>query len=67
MAFAINTNLVFIDSMKFMNSSLDSLAKNLSDNDFKYLSKEFSGEFSKLVKQKGVYPYEYMDSFKKFS
>ena len=67
MAFIINTNLVFIDSMQFMNSSLNSLAKNLSDNDFKYLSEEFSGEFLELVKQKGVYPYEYMDSFKKFS
>ena len=36
MAFTINRNLVFIDSMQFMNSSLDSLVKNLSDNDFKY-------------------------------
>ena len=67
MAFTINRNLVFIDSMQFMNSSLDSLVKNLSHNDFKYLSEEFSSEFLKLVKQKGVYPYEYMDSFKKFS
>ena len=50
-----------------MNSSLDSLVKNLSDNDFKYFPEEFSSEFLKLVKQKGVYPYEYMDSFKKFS
>ena len=67
MAFAINTNLVFIDSMQFMNSSLDSLVKNFSDNDFKYLSEEFSGEFLKLVKQKEVYLYEYMGSFKMFS
>ena len=44
MAFTINTNLVFTDSMQFMNSSLDSLVKNLSDNDFEYLSEEFSGE-----------------------
>ena len=66
MAFTINKKLVFIDSMQFMNSSLDSLVKNLSDNDFNYLSKEFSSEFLKLVKQKGVYPYVYMDSFKKF-
>ena len=66
MAFTINKNLVFIDSMQSMNSSLDSLVKNLSDNDFKYLSEEFSGEFLKLVKQKGVYPYEYMGSFRKF-
>ena len=53
--------------MQFMNSRLDSLVRNLSDNDFKYLSEEFSDKFLKLVKQKGVYPYEYMDSFKKFS
>ena len=39
-----------------MNSSLNALVKNLSDNDFKYLSEEFSGEFLKLVKLKGVYP-----------
>ena len=57
MAFTINNNLVFIDSMQFMNSSLDSLVKNFSDNDFKYLSQEFSDYLLKLVKQKGVYPY----------
>ena len=50
-----------------MNSSLDSLVKNLSDNDFKYLSEEFSSDLLKLVKQKGVYPYEYTGSFEKFS
>ena len=44
MDFTINKNLVFIDSMQFMNSSLDELVKNLSDNDFKYSSREFSGE-----------------------
>ena len=54
MGFTINKNLVFIDSMQFMNSSLDSLVKNMSDNDFKYLSEEFSGDLLKLVKQKGV-------------
>ena len=29
MAFTVNKNLVFIDSMQFMNSGLDSLVKNL--------------------------------------
>ena len=58
MAFTINRNLFFIDSMQFTNSSLDSFVKNLSDNDFKYLSKEFSSDLLKLGKQKGVYPYE---------
>ena len=31
MAFTINENLVFIDSMQFMNCSLDTLVKNLND------------------------------------
>ena len=66
MDFTINKNLIFIDNMKFMNFSVDALVKNLSNNDFKFLSQEFNGKFSKLVKQKGVYPYEYMDSFKRF-
>ena len=67
MAFTINRNLVFIDNMQFMNSSLDSLVKILIDEDFKYLSEEFNNELLKLVKEKGVYPYKYMNSFKKFS
>ena len=66
MVFTINRNLFFIDSMLFMNSSLDKLVKNLSDHDLVYLSGEFSGEQLKLVKEKGVYPYEYLNSFKKF-
>ena len=50
-----------------MNSSLDSLVKNLSDSDFKYLSSKFKDTAQlDLVKQKGVYPYEYMNCFDKF-
>ena len=67
MAFFLGRNLVFIDSMQFMNSSLDKLVKNLSDEDFKYLVKEFGSENLELLKQKGAYPYEYMDSFEKFN
>ena len=37
------------------------------DEDFKYLSEEFSDEQLKLVKEKRIYPYEYMSSFKRFS
>ena len=40
MAFTTNNSLVFMDSMQFMNSSLDALVKNFSDNDFKYLSQK---------------------------
>ena len=63
----INKSLVFIGSVQYMKSSLDALVKNLSDNDFKYLSQEFSGECLKLIKQKRMYPYEFMNSFKNFS
>ena len=49
-----------------MNYSLELLLKNLTDKDFKYLSQEFNGEQLNSVKQKGLYPYEYMDSFEKF-
>ena len=37
MSFTLNKSIVFIDSMLFMSSSLDKLARNLSDEDFKYL------------------------------
>ena len=50
-----NENLVFIDSMQFMNSSLNKLVKNLSDKDFKYLIEEFGSEYLELSKQKGAY------------
>ena len=60
-------NLVFIGSMQFMNSSLDKLVKNLSDEDFKYLVEEFGSDNLEILKQKGAYPYEYMNSFKRFN
>ena len=50
MAFTINKNLFFIDSMQLMDSSLNKLVKILSDNVFRYLSEEFSGGVSELVK-----------------
>ena len=49
-----------------MKSSLDKLVKNLGSEDLKYLSEVFSGEELELVKKKGIYPYEYFNSFKKF-
>ena len=53
--------------MQFMNSSLDKLVKNLSDENFKYLVEEFGSENLELLKQKGAYPYEYMNSFERFN
>ena len=67
MAFFLNKSLVYIDSMQFMNSSLDKLVKNLSDEYFKYLVEEFFSKNLKPLKQKGHYPYEYMNSFERFN
>ena len=67
MAFFLNKNLVFIDSMQFMNYSHDKYVKKLPDEDFKYLVEEFGFKNLKLLKQKGAYPYEYMNSFERFN
>ena len=50
-----------------MNSSLEKLVKNLTDGDFKYLTEEFDSKNLELLKQKNAYPYEYMNSFKRFN
>ena len=57
--------IVFKDSMKFMLSSVEALVNNLSEDDFKNLEKYFIPEEIKLLKQKGFYPYEYMDNIEK--
>ena len=49
-----------------MNSTPDALVKNLLEMNFNYLLQKFSGDLLELVSEKGLYPYEYMDSFKKF-
>ena len=53
MTFILNKNLVFIDSTQFMNSSFEKqkLAKNVLDDDFKYLIQEFASKNLKLLKQ----------------
>ena len=39
----------------------------MSDKDFKYLIGEFGSENFELLKQKGAYPYGYMNSFERFN
>ncbi len=72
----------FIDSLKFTLKSLDALVKTLGEDQFKTLTNQMipqipketvSGrkhdrlESLKLLKQKGVFPYEYMTDFSKLS
>ena len=55
----------YIDSFKFMASSIDSLSKNLSREQFREMSNVFDSDTELLIR-KGVYPYDYMDSFARF-
>ena len=41
MSIIVNGHITFIDSLQFYNSSLDTLASNLNDEDFKYLVSEY--------------------------
>ena len=67
LAFMLGNHLVFLDSLQFMNSSLDNLIKHLPDEAFKYTKQEFEKEQFNLMKQKGIYPYDHMDSFDRFN
>lgn len=44
MAFILNKNIVFIDSMQFINSLLNTLGKKLNDIDLKHLVSKFGVE-----------------------
>ena len=65
---SVKRKLRFIDSFKFMATSLDSLANNLPDNMFNNLSYFYEEQAKlKLLKRKGAYPYDYMDFFERLS
>ena len=50
-----------------MNSSLEKLVKNWSDNGFKYLTEGFDSKNLELLKRKDAYLYECMDRFKRLN
>ena len=59
-------NLKFIDSVNFMQSSLDKLVNGTDE--FPIMKKLMPEENKrKLLLKKGIYPYEYMDSFERFA
>ena len=56
-----------MESCRFMALSLDEQASNLDDDQCKHLREFYKEEeVFKLMRREGVYPYEYMDSWKKF-
>ena len=62
----IKHEIRFLDSFKFMASSLESLVGNLGLEKLKETRKEFGNKFE-LLARKGIYPYDYMNGIKKFS
>ena len=61
----VKRRIRFLDSFRFMQKSLSELANNLTSNS--NLQKHFDTDKLELVKRKGVYPYDYMDSFERLS
>ena len=62
MSIIINRNIVFLDSLQFLKASLDTLAGNLQDSDFKHLMSEFPEDKLEILRKKDLYSYEWVDS-----
>ncbi len=59
----------FLDSLKFMNKSLDKLVKTLGEDQFETLTSQMNidPESLGLPKRKGVFPYDFMSDLSKLS
>ena len=58
--------LQFIDSLQFMNSSLEKLAANLQTENLNITSKGLTGKELALLRRKGIDPYECIDNHERF-
>ena len=56
MSIIVNRTITFIDLNKFYKGTLDTLASNLDDNDFKYSMSEFSPDKIRNIKNKICIP-----------
>ncbi|XP_031633745.1 uncharacterized protein LOC116347323 [Contarinia nasturtii] len=66
----VKLRLTFIDSFRFLQCGLAKLAENLPPDQLKITRKQWENlneEQFNLLTQKGVYPYEYMDSWNKLN
>ena len=61
----VKRELRFIDSLRFMASSLDKLSSNLEIDQFVNFKQYYSGNQLSLLLRKGIYPYDYVDCLKK--
>ena len=67
MSIIINRNIILLDSLQFYKDTLDNLAGNLKDADFKHLLSEFRPNKLDLLRKKDTYPCEWMNSYKKLN
>ena len=58
MSIIVNRHITFIDSLQFYNGSLDTLASNINNEDFKHLTSQFGIDKLEILKRKDAYPYE---------
>ena len=61
----ITFEIRFIDSFKFLQTSLSNLVSNLQPTDFINTKRKFKHN-TQLITRKGVYPYDYVSSLSKF-
>ena len=66
LSFDIKFEIRFLDSFKFLQTSLANLVSNLSPGDFINTKHVFKSN-TELLTRKGVYPYDYVSSLDKFS
>src|SRR5437899_2568286 len=59
-------NLVFLDSINFLNASLDSLVQLLHPHELPTVRETMETSDIFMFARKGVYPYEYMTSWEVF-
>ena len=63
---SINFEIRFLDSFKFLQTSLANLVSNLQPDDFHNTKQVFKKNVD-LLTRKGVYPYDYVSSLNKLS
>ena len=63
MSITVNRNIAFIDSLQLYKGSLDTLASNLDEKDFKHSLSEFGINKFEILKRKDAYPYEWVNSY----
>ena len=66
MSIIVNRHITFIDSLQLYNGSLDTLASNLNNEDFKHLTSESVIDKLEILKRTDACPYEWVDSYEKF-